>query len=46
MVTEQPLAGVPLTDIGEFVPERGLWQRDGAGRTTPLVPRGWEHELR
>jgi thiamine-monophosphate kinase len=46
MVTQQPLAGVPLTDIGEFVPERGLWQRDGAGRTTPLVPRGWEHELR
>jgi thiamine-monophosphate kinase len=46
MVAEQPLAGVLLTDIGEFVSERGLWQRDGAGRTTPLAPRGWEHELR
>jgi thiamine-monophosphate kinase len=46
MIAEQPLAGVPLTDIGEFVSERGLWQRDDTGRTTPLVPKGWEHELR
>lgn len=46
MIAEQPLAGVPLTDIGEFVSERGLWRRDNAGSTTPLAAKGWEHELR
>ncbi|MEX2141843.1 MAG: thiamine-phosphate kinase [Pirellulales bacterium] len=43
MIAEQPLAGVPVTDIGEFVAERGLWQRDAAGRIDILEPRGWEH---
>jgi thiamine-monophosphate kinase len=46
MIAQQPLAGVPLTDIGEFVSQRGLWQRDATGHTTPLAPKGWEHELR
>jgi thiamine-monophosphate kinase len=45
MISEQPLMGVPLTDIGEFAPERGMWQRHGTGHTTPLAPKGWEHEL-
>ena len=35
MLAEQPL-GVPLTDIGEFTAEPGLWQRDG-GRPAAAV---------
>ncbi len=42
LLAEQPLE-VPLTQIGEFVAERGLWQRDAAGKRTPLTPRGFEH---
>jgi thiamine-monophosphate kinase len=37
--------GTPLTDIGSFIEELGLWSRDQAGRRAPLVPRGWEHRL-
>jgi thiamine-monophosphate kinase len=42
MLDEQPLA-TPLTDIGEFVAEQGLWQIDRSGVRQPLVPRGWQH---
>lgn len=42
MLAEQPLA-TPLTAIGEFVEEPGLWQTDAEGRRSRLVPRGWEH---
>ncbi len=41
MVAEQPL-GIPLTDIGHFVPDAGLWLHDATGRH-PLAPCGWEH---
>ncbi len=44
MLAEQPL-GVPLTDIGEFLPKPGLWQLDDQGRCKQLVPGGWEHEF-
>jgi len=44
MIAEQPL-DVPLTAIGEFVPEQGLWQIDAEGTRRPLEPRGWQHEL-
>jgi thiamine-monophosphate kinase len=44
MLADQPL-GVPLTAIGEFTAEPGLWQRAGRARATPLVPTGWEHTL-
>jgi len=44
MVEEQPL-DVPLRQIGEFVPEPGLWQLDAEGTRRPLDPRGWQHEL-
>ena len=37
MLADQPL-GVPLTDIGEFTAERGLWQR-GRRPVRPLTPR-------
>ena len=42
MLAEQPL-GVPLARIGQFVAEPGLWQADGRGGRTALVPRGYEH---
>ncbi len=42
ILAEQPL-DVPLTDIGEFVAEPGLWQVDARGARRELVPRGWEH---
>jgi thiamine-monophosphate kinase len=45
LITEQPLAGVRLTDIGEMVAECGLWQRDATGGTSAIEPRGWEHPL-
>jgi len=43
MLRDQPL-DVPLTDIGEFVAEPGLWQRDARGERRPLAPKGWEHQ--
>ncbi|MEN6450398.1 MAG: thiamine-phosphate kinase [Thermoguttaceae bacterium] len=43
MLADQPL-GVPLTDIGEFVAERGLWIAGDDGIRRPLEPRGWEHQ--
>ena len=42
MLAEQPLC-VPLTDIGEYTAEPGLWQSNAAGERRPLAPRGWEH---
>ncbi|MGD9647160.1 MAG: thiamine-monophosphate kinase [Pirellulales bacterium] len=44
LVAEQPL-DIPVTLIGEFVAERGLWQRDADGIVAPLAPRGFQHEL-
>lgn len=42
ILADQPL-DVPLTDIGEFVAEPGLWKIDEAGRREPLEPRGFLH---
>ncbi len=42
LLQERPLA-VPITDIGEFLAEPGLWQIDRSGVRCPLVPRGWQH---
>lgn len=44
MLREQPL-DIPLTDIGEFVAEPGLRQRDAAGNTQPLSVPGYQHQL-
>ena len=44
MLAEQPL-DVPLTSIGRFVPEPGLWQADAKGRRAPLAPRGYQHRF-
>lgn len=35
--------GVPLTRIGDFVPEAGLWQLGPAGERIALAPQGYEH---
>jgi hypothetical protein len=36
--------GVGLTPIGEITAEPGsIAAEDGAGRTHPLAPRGWDH---
>jgi thiamine-monophosphate kinase len=45
MLADQPLDGVQLTDIGEFVKESGLWQRNSSGACSPLEPRGFEHRF-
>ena len=42
LLHEQRLA-VPISDIGEFIAEPGLWQIDRSGVRCPLVPRGWQH---
>ena len=44
MLSEQPLE-VPLTAVGEFTAEPGLWQTDAHGVRSRLVPRGWQHEF-
>jgi len=44
MLRDQPLE-VPLTAIGQFVEEPGLWQLDSQGRRVPLTPRGYQHQF-
>lgn len=44
MLAERPL-DVPLTDIGRFVDEPGLWQTDRRHGRRTLEPRGWEHHF-
>lgn len=43
MLRDQPLS-IKLTDIGEFVAERGLWLEKNKKRSV-LEPRGYEHKL-
>ena len=45
LISEQPVAPLKLTDIGEFVAEPGLWQITAGGNREPLEPRGWEHRF-
>jgi thiamine-monophosphate kinase len=42
LVRDQPL-GVPLTEVGRFVAEPGLWQEQTGQPRRPLVVRGYEH---
>jgi thiamine-monophosphate kinase len=42
IVRDQPL-DIPVTAIGEFVAEPGLWESLPDGGRRPLVPRGYEH---
>ncbi len=45
ILRDQPLSGVPITAIGEFIETPGLWQTDALGVRTPLEPRGFEHRF-
>lgn len=42
LLREQPL-DVPLTRIGTFTAEPGLWIEESGGQRRPLPPRGYEH---
>jgi len=42
LLQEQPL-GVPISRIGQFVHEPGLWQVEAGGTRLPLPPRGFRH---
>lgn len=44
ILADRPLS-IPLAEIGEMIPGRGLWRREANGKLTPLAPRGWEHEF-
>ncbi len=44
MVRDRPIA-VPLTIVGQFIAEPGLWQATADGRRMPLHPRGWQHRI-
>ena len=44
MLAEQPLE-VPLTAIGQFIAEPGLWAHGEGGGRTRLAPQGWQHEF-
>lgn len=43
LLVEQPVPGITLCHLGEFVPE-GLWL-ETAGRREPLEPRGYVHPM-
>jgi thiamine-monophosphate kinase len=44
VLADRPL-DVRITDIGEFISERGLWQREKDGPRRKLLAKGWEHEF-
>jgi thiamine-monophosphate kinase len=44
LVADQPLE-VRVTRIGRCIAEAGLWQRDAAGKRSPLAATGWEHHF-
>jgi thiamine-monophosphate kinase len=44
MLARQPLA-TPLTAIGRFVAQPGLWLAGERGELRPLEPRGYQHEM-
>ena len=43
LLADQPVA-TPLTHIGQFVAERGLWSTGGPGKLQALAARGYEHK--
>lgn len=44
LLREQPIAGVHLSGVGEFVAELGMWL-DEEGKRRPLEPLGYQHQL-
>jgi hypothetical protein len=45
MISEQPLAPLRLTEIGQFIAEPGLWEAPAGGERQPLPAQGYEHEF-
>jgi thiamine-monophosphate kinase len=45
MLADQPLKGVLLSSIGEFVAEQGLWTQGPTGARQPISPRGFQHHF-
>jgi thiamine-monophosphate kinase len=43
LIRDQPISGITLSVIGEFV-EKGLWLEQASERR-PLEPKGWVHEF-
>ena len=41
-----PATSVPITEVGCFVAEPGLWREDEQGNLVPLAVRGFEHDFR
>lgn len=41
-----PAISVPITEIGRFVADPGLWREDEQGNLVPLAVRGFEHDFR
>jgi len=44
ILAERPV-DVPITDVGQFIAEPGLWQTDRAGGRRGLIPQGWQHKF-
>jgi thiamine-monophosphate kinase len=44
LLAAQPVAGVTLAHVGDFVAEPGLWLEEN-GRRKPLEPRGYVHAM-
>ena len=42
ILTDRPL-DVPITRIGQFIPQRGLWQTSPEGKLISLAARGYVH---
>jgi thiamine-monophosphate kinase len=45
ILADQPLDGVTLTDIGEFIAEQKLYQQNARGAKNPLEPHGYQHNF-
>jgi thiamine-monophosphate kinase len=45
MLADQPLDGVPLSDVGQFVSEHALSTQDKSGRRQQISPQGFEHRF-
>jgi len=42
-IVRQQAISVPITWIGRFIPQQGMWQLGEAGDLKPLAPKGYEH---
>lgn len=45
MIADQPLERAPLSDVGEFVAQQGLWTQGPVGARQPVSPKGFEHRF-